>query len=94
MDAEGWRVFDFIKRRKQNFQLACGQPAMQEMLMDLATFCRANETCVIPGDGDRTLVLEGRREVWLRIQQHLNLTSQQLFVLYTGKQINPGELDG
>jgi hypothetical protein len=31
-------------------------------------------------------VLEGRREVWLRIQQHLNLTTEQLFQLYGGQR--------
>ena len=88
------RLFDFFKRRKTNYQLACNQPAMQEMLIDLAQFCRANETCVILDKNGRvdeafTKILEGRREVWLRIQQHLNLSTQQLYMLYTGKQFKP-----
>ncbi len=59
-------------------------PANIEVLIDLARFCRANESCVVPGDRDRTLMLEGRREVWLRIQQHLGLTEDQAFSLYSG----------
>lgn len=55
------------------------------VLRDLARFCRAHESCVIPGDHDRTLLLEGRREVWLRIQQHLKLSDQELYNLYAGK---------
>lgn len=56
--------------------------AQNLVLADLAVFCRANETCAAPGDRDRSLLLEGRREVWLRIQQHLNLTPEQLYALY------------
>jgi hypothetical protein len=96
MTEEEGRLLDFIRQRKQDYQLACNAPAMQRMLADLAVFCRALETCVVPGDRDRTMVLEGRREVWLRIMQHCNLSSQQLFFLYSGKTFNTeGEvLDG
>ena len=41
------RTFEFLKRRKVNYQLAANQPAMQEMLIDLAKFCRAGETSVV-----------------------------------------------
>lgn len=54
------------------------------VLADLAVFCRANESCAVPGDHDRTMMLLGRNEVWLRIQQHINLTPEQLFALYSG----------
>lgn len=57
------------------------------MLSDLAKFCRAAETCVIPGDHDRSLILEGRREVFLRITDNLHLTSEQLYALYAGRNI-------
>ncbi len=86
--AEGYgRTMDFLRGRKRDYQLATQQPAVQRMLMDLAIYCRANETCVVPGDRDRTNVLEGRREVWLRIQQHLHLSSEELYFLYGGKQL-------
>jgi hypothetical protein len=55
----------------------------EAILADLAVFCRANETCVVPGDRDRTYVLEGRREVYLRIRDHLDLTIDQLVEKYT-----------
>jgi hypothetical protein len=38
-------------------------------------------------------VLEGRREVWLRITRHLNLTTEQLYAIYTGHNFNPHEMD-
>lgn len=56
-------------------------------LADLASFCRANETC-FHEDARKHAVLEGRREVWLRIQQHLNLTGEELMAIYAGRDLN------
>lgn len=81
------RALEFMKRRKQSYQIAFNTSDGRLWLDDLARFCRASETCVIPGDRDRTLVLEGRREVWLRIQNHLGLTNEQLLMLYGGPEI-------
>lgn len=75
----------FLEQRKRNFQLCFGSPAGQEVLKDLVTFCRGAETFVVPGDRDRTYVLAGRLEVWLRIEQHMNLTPEELFKLYAGR---------
>jgi len=65
------------------YQLAFGTDAGKAVLADLMPFCRAKETCVIPGDRDRTYVLEGRREVYLRIRDYLDLTPEQLVERYT-----------
>lgn len=77
---------DFLRQRQRAYQLWFGSPAGQEVLIDLARFCRAAETCY-HDDPRKHAVLEGRREVWLRIQQHLNLTSEQLFALYGGQNV-------
>jgi hypothetical protein len=76
----------YLDERKKAYQLVFNpdQPADIFVLDDLARFCRANESCLVPGDHDRTAALEGRREVWLRIQQHLGLNPEQLFSLYSG----------
>lgn len=50
------------------------------VLKDLAQFCRANET-TFHEDPRVHAVLEGRREVWLRIQKYLNLTPDELWEL-------------
>lgn len=85
------RVIDALKGRKRNYQLTFETPAGQAVLIDLARFCRATETCFHP-DARLHAVAEGRREVWLRIQQHLNLNSQQLFTLYQGQHLlKPGD---
>jgi len=35
--------------------------------------------------------LEGRREVWLRIQQQMNLSTEDLIALYNGQTIKIGD---
>lgn len=77
----GQQVYDFLKRRRQHYQLTFAGPVQQQVLADLAVFCRANESCWHP-DPRQHAVLEGRREVWLRIQNHLNLKPEQLYALY------------
>jgi hypothetical protein len=67
------------------YQLCFGSPAGQAVLVDLAPFCRAAETCVVRGDRDATLVLEGRREVWLRIQQFARLSEEDILELRMGR---------
>jgi len=68
---------------KRAYQILFNSEAGKAVLADLNPFCRANETCVVPGDRDRTYVLEGRREVWLRIQDYLTLTPEQLVERFT-----------
>lgn len=87
------KAIAFLTRRTSAYRLVFrdDQPADVKVQEDLARFCRANETCVVPGDAIATAILEGRREVWLRIQQHKNLTPEQLFRLYGGIASNEGE---
>jgi hypothetical protein len=57
-----------------------------EVLLDLAEFCRANESC-FHEDARVHARLEGRRDVWRRIQEQLHLTPAQLMSLYMGKPL-------
>lgn len=81
IDAEAAK--QMLSDRQRAYMLAFGEVAGKAVLADLAAFCRANETCVVPGDRDRTYVLEGRREVFLRIRDHLDKTVEQLLEIYT-----------
>ena len=85
------RTLQFLRDRKRSYQLTfqINQPANMEVLRDLAVFCRATETCGVPGDHDRTWALIGRNEVWQRIQQNLNLTEEQLYAIYSGGNPQP-----
>ncbi|MEK7062442.1 MAG: hypothetical protein AAB946_00235 [Patescibacteria group bacterium] len=57
-----------------------------DVLADLATFCRASET-TFHADPRLSDVLNGRREVFLRISHFLKLTEDQLWSLYGNKSL-------
>ena len=63
--------------------------ATDKVLDDLAKFCRAHES-TFHANHSVSGRLDGRREVWLRIQQHLRLTDDQLWELY-GNHALPSE---
>jgi hypothetical protein len=71
------------RKRAYVMVFAHDTPAHRAVMDDLTVFCRGKETCVVPGDRDKTFVLEGRREALLRIQDHLDLTPEQLLERYT-----------
>lgn len=72
---------DRLARRKRAYQLCFQNPTQNAVLIDLAKFCRANET-TFNADPRIHAALEGRREVFLRILQHINLDANQLMALY------------
>ena len=55
------------------------------VLEDLAKFCRAHESTANK-DPHVASRLDGRREVWLRIQHHLKLDSEYIWRIYMGSQ--------
>lgn len=61
----------------------------EAVLMDLAKFCRAHTSTAHP-DPHVAARLDGRREVWLRIQQHLHLDDESLWRLIHGAQPTKG----
>lgn len=63
-------------------------PFTETVLRDLAKFCRAHETTYSP-DARIHAVLEGRREVWLKIQEYLNFTVEEIYELHKIKEIVP-----
>jgi hypothetical protein len=72
-----------LGRRKRSYKMTLGAPAGDAALRDLAKFCRAHGTTFHP-DQPTSDKLQGRREVWLRIQSFLNLTDEELWNLYGG----------
>lgn len=74
-----------IRDRQVAYQQVFGNPddqAVKAVINDLRHFCRADETTFLP-DARAHALLEGRREVWLRIESHLKLKFEQLFNLHT-----------
>jgi hypothetical protein len=89
-DAE--RALAYVLERKRAYQQACGSETTARMMDDLSWFCRADRTCFDP-DPRKHALAEGRREVWLRIQEHLTLTPEQLVALYGGPLKQNGDDD-
>jgi len=76
-------VKGYLARRRTAYTRTFDGTFADEVLDDLAKFCRAHETTFNP-DPRVHAVLEGRREVWLRIQHHLKLTDDDLWRIYAG----------
>lgn len=72
---------DFLFRRRTAYVKTFQGPYADEVLADLAKFCRANTT-TFHADPRAHALAEGRREVWLRIQQHLKLSDEELWKIY------------
>lgn len=56
-------------------------PYVETVLFDLARFCRAHDS-TFHKDPRMHAVLEGRREVWLRIQENLQMTPDEIYDLH------------
>ena len=77
------RVRTFLTTRKQAYVRVFGHDTIETriVLADLAKFCRANQTTFLE-DPRAHAALEGRREVFLRIQTYLELSPDELWELY------------
>jgi predicted alpha/beta hydrolase len=75
------KALSFFRERKRSYQQGFGSETTALMMADLARFCRADRSCFDP-DPRIHAALEGRREVWLRIQQHLTKTPEEMIDLY------------
>ena len=75
------KVREFLTRRKQSYKQVFSGIYGERVLADLAKFCRANKS-TFHADPRVEGVLQGRREVWLRVTQHLSLTEDELLALF------------
>lgn len=75
----------WLFKRQYAYRVTFKGPLAEEVLIDLARFCRANQSTFHENDRAHAMA-EGRREVWLRIQQHLNLKPEDLWKLYDGRE--------
>ena len=67
---------------KKAYEIVFGEsndPSLKIVLSDLRKFCRVDQTCFHP-DARLHAVAEGRREVALRILDHLRLSVDELYV--------------
>lgn len=73
-------ALDTIRHRKQGYQhtFKDDNKFARIVLADLSRFCRANKS-TFNSDPRIDALLQGRREVWLRIAEHLNMSEAELF---------------
>ena len=64
---------DILLERSQAYQQVFKGEYAEKVLADLERFTHANSTPHVPGDSHGTAQLEGRRQVWLRVQGYLHL---------------------
>ena len=67
-----------FNRRAGAYRKVFQSPDGKRVLADLRRFCRADTSCADVTNVHTTFLLEGRREVWLRIQAQLALTDEQI----------------
>ena len=60
------RALQFLRNRAHAYHVTFTGPRAEDVLADLAKFCRATESTFHP-DPRAHAAAEGRREVWLRI---------------------------
>lgn len=75
------RTKRLLFQRQRAYQTVFNSPVGEAVLADLAKFCRAHQS-TFHADPRVAAQLDGRREVWLRITQHMKLTQEQLWRLY------------
>lgn len=71
-------ALELFAAAKRAYQVTYNTPPGESVQADLAIFCHANTTTAVLGDRDQTLILEGRRQVWLRIREYLDLSPEEL----------------
>lgn len=78
---EDTKQIEKVDARRRAYQ-ACfsGEPG-KAVLEDLTQFCRGMKS-TFSRDPYEMAFREGRREVWLRIQSHLNITEDDIWSLF------------
>jgi hypothetical protein len=71
----------FLRYRKAAYQRTFDNPEGKKVLADLRRFCGATAPTADVSNVNATYMREGRREVYLRIMHHLNLTDEQVMRL-------------
>ncbi len=68
--------------RQADYQITFGGQQQARVLEDLARFCRAEES-TFHADPRVAAMLDGRREVYLRIMDHFKLDPEVLWAKYS-----------
>ena len=80
------KLVERLREKKKSYQGLFGNLLEADALRDLAWFCHAHVTTADmtkPISREEMLIFEGRRQVWLRITEMLNLEPDEIVQLYT-----------
>jgi len=82
--AEKSKLYDYYHERSIAYGRIFDEksPFTTLVLEDLSKFCRANESS-FHTDARVHALMEGRREVWLRIKEFLTLNAEELLAKHT-----------
>lgn len=80
------RAWEYLTGRGRIYRRLLNTDDGKLFLRDMAKFCRAHQSTA-HADATVAARLDGRREVWLRIQHHLQLDDETLWRLYGGTPI-------
>jgi hypothetical protein len=72
-----------INKKRIAYKMVFGSEEARIVLDDLRHFCFMDRTTYQPGDINAICFAEGRREVFLRIEEHLRLTEEALLDMAT-----------
>lgn len=70
-----------LRPRRAAYAKTFNNPEGRKVLADLKRFCRASVPTADVNNIHTTYLLEGRREVWLRIASMLQLTDEEVVQL-------------
>jgi len=71
----------FLRFRRSAYIRTFDNPEGKKVLADLRRFCRATVPTADVNNPNVTYLMEGRREVFLRILSHLQLTEDDVYQL-------------
>ena len=75
------RLNPILLYRQSAYRKTFDNPEGRKVLADLRRFCRATQPTADVNNVNATFLLEGRREVYLRILSHLHLTEEDVVQL-------------
>jgi len=84
-------ALEFWRKMKSAYQVTFKTEHGGAVLRDLADFCHVFKTTEDPQHSRLSALREGRRQVFLRILHHLNLSQEQLSALYRDAINDSGE---
>jgi hypothetical protein len=69
---------DVLVRKRRAYARAFAGQDGKVVLADLARFCHAQRTTFVPGDPNGSAQLEGRRQVFIRIREFVDMTEVEI----------------